>query len=207
MSDAKPAPRRKSGSVHSGKNQAKNRPAHRPEGFSATYIEEARLMYQEGMTDAEVADVFGVKPMTLSVWAKKHPEFRAVIKLGKEAADNRVERSLFQRACGYTYKTQKAMIVDKSVEIVEYDEHVLPETTACIFWLKNRRPDLWRDVNKVEHGRAGEFSKLSDADLARALLEEVEMISAMRELNPNSNGNGVQKAVAPVPAKSSGTLN
>ena len=164
-------------------------------------------MYQEGMTDAEVADFFGVQTLTLSLWARKYPEFRAVLKLGKEAADNRVERSLFQRACGYTYKTQKAMLVDKTVEIVEYDEHVLPETTACIFWLKNRRPDLWRDVNKIEHGRAGEFEKLSDADLARALLEEVEMISALRELNPKTSTNGVQKAVAPTPTKNSGTLN
>lgn len=160
-------------------------------------------MYMEGMTDAEVADYFQIDTATLGRWAIAHPEFRAAIKMSKEVADDRVERSLFQRACGYRYRAQKAMIVDKAVEIVEYNEHVLPETVACIFWLKNRRPELWRDVHKMEHGQPGEFSKLTDNDLARALLEEVEQLSIRRETKTNGSGDAVR-----VPTqKSNGTIN
>jgi hypothetical protein len=61
---------------------------------------------------------------------QKYPEFRCALKAGKEAADDRVERSLYQLAIGWNGQP--------------------PNATACIFWLKNRRKDRWRDVQNVE---------------------------------------------------------
>ncbi len=77
---------------------------------------------------------------------------------GKQAADDRVERSLYTRANGFRYTAQK-VIVDgppdkRTTMIVEYQEYVKPDTTAQIFFLKNRRPDRWRDVQNIDaqHG-------------------------------------------------------
>jgi hypothetical protein len=70
---------------------------------------------------------------------------------GKEEADKRVERSLCNRAISYSYDAEK-IFCDKNGKVtrVPYVEHVPPDVTACIFWLKNRKPPEWRDVrNKV----------------------------------------------------------
>jgi hypothetical protein len=67
--------------------------------------------------------------------------------VGKEVADDRVERSLFNRATGYTYDATKVFMPAgaKKPVYAPYREHVPPDVTACIFWLKNRRKDQWRD--------------------------------------------------------------
>jgi hypothetical protein len=74
-------------------------------------------------------------------------------KRGKFPADERVERSLYQRAIGYTYDTVKILKPAGTTEpvIVPYRRHVPPDVTACIFWLKNRRPDEWRDRQDQRH--------------------------------------------------------
>ena len=66
----------------------------------------------------------------------------------------RVERSLYTRANGFRYTAQKVVVVDRTPKVVEYEEYVIPDVTACIFFLKNRRPDRWRDVQNIEaqHG-------------------------------------------------------
>jgi hypothetical protein len=67
-------------------------------------------------------------------------------------ADDRVERSLYNRAIGYSYDAVK-IFCDKNGKVtrVPCREHVPPDVTACIFWLKNRNPAKWRDVQNVEH--------------------------------------------------------
>jgi hypothetical protein len=72
---------------------------------------------------------------------------------GKAEADNRVERSLYERAVGYNYDAVKIFMPagrEKPV-YAEYVEHVPPDTTAAIFWLKNRDPQHWRDSQQLEH--------------------------------------------------------
>ncbi|MBB3217626.1 hypothetical protein FHW72_002708 [Ochrobactrum sp. RC6B] len=76
------------------------------------------------------------------------------IKSGKEAADERVERSLYQKATGYDYTEETAIKVKveqykEEVEVVQVGKHAPADTTAAIFWLKNRRKDDWRD--KQDH--------------------------------------------------------
>ena len=79
--------------------------------------------------------------------------FRAALKVGKEAADQRVERSLYQRAVGYSYDAVKIFMPAgaKKPVYAPYVEHVPPDTTAAIFWLKNRDPAHWRDAWQIEH--------------------------------------------------------
>ena len=99
----------------------------------------------------ELADHFGIASSTLYTWKHAHPEFSEAIKAGKEAADERVERSLYHRAVGYSFDAVK-ILVDKGQPVyAPYREHVPPSDTAAIFWLKNRRPKEWREKQEVEH--------------------------------------------------------
>jgi hypothetical protein len=57
--------------------------------------------------------------------------------------------SLYQRACGYTHKEEKVFCNQGEITTHVVDKHYPPETTACVFWLKNRKPDDWRDLRNV----------------------------------------------------------
>ena len=109
-------------------------------------------MCSAGATNAELAEEFGVTVPTIQNWKLKHPEFFAAIKLNKPLADERVERSLFERATGYSYPAVKIFMPAGASEpvIAEYVEHVPPDPTAMIFWLKNRKPEEWRDKQELK---------------------------------------------------------
>jgi hypothetical protein len=83
---------------------------------------------------------------------RTHAQFSGALKVGKNEADDRVERSLYQRAVGYTYDAVKIFMPAgaKAPIYAPYVEHVPPDVTAVIFWSKNRRPDRWRDTWHLE---------------------------------------------------------
>lgn len=123
----------------------------RPTDYSEEFIEQSSKLAKLGATDIEVADFFDVTVRTLYSWKNRHPAFLQALKAGKEEADNRVERSLFQRACGYEQEAVKIFMPAGACKPVyaPYREVIQPDTTACIFWLKNRKPDEWRDKTDV----------------------------------------------------------
>lgn len=99
-----------------------------------------------GAKDVELADFFGVTISTLYRWKNTHKQFSDALKLTKEETDARVERSLFERATGYERNSVKIFLNrDGEVIQVPFREYIAPDTTACIFWLKNRQPANWRD--------------------------------------------------------------
>ena len=118
--------------------------------YDQRYVKQAVKACQAGFTDKELADLFGVCPDTIQVWKLDHPEFSLALKSAKSPADDRVERTLYHRAIGYSYNAVK-IHYDKDAGWVEHDyvEHVPPDPACMIFWLKNRRPEQWRD--KIEH--------------------------------------------------------
>lgn len=122
----------------------------RPTLFKPEYVEQARKLALLGATDREIAEFFNVAESTLNNWKLKHPEFVESLKSGKEAADERVERSLFHRAIGYKHDAVKMFQAGGAVITEQYVEHYPPDTTAAIFWLKNRRPKEWRDRHQQE---------------------------------------------------------
>ena len=110
----------------------------------------------EGLTDKEIAEKLGIAKSTLNNWKNEHPTFLDSLKAGKEPIDAKVQNSLYQRAIGYSYKEKKVVVEldsngnQKPARIETTEKIVPPDTTAQIFWLKNRRPDLWRDKQEVE---------------------------------------------------------
>lgn len=117
----------------------------RPSKYKPEYAKKAEKLCLLGATDEDLADFFEVGIRTISNWKAQHPEFLQALKTAKEAADERVERSLYHRAVGYSYDAVHFSSFQGSVTETPYREHCPPDTTAQIFWLKNRRPDQWRD--------------------------------------------------------------
>src|SRR6185437_13026917 len=115
----------------------------RPSDYRLEHCERAAQLAIVGATDEEIAQALDIHPSTLYRWFAAHPEFREAVKLGKEAADDRVERSLYHRAVGYTHPAVKIMQDKGTPVLVRYDEHVPPDPGAAFNWLKNRRPDEW----------------------------------------------------------------
>ena len=115
---------------------------------------------REGLTDQDISDKIGINVSTLYQWENDHPEIREAIKKGKAPVDIKVENALLKRALGYDYEeivTEIEIVPGrtdangKPIEkkhIRKTTKHIPPETAAGIFWLKNRRPDKWRD--KIE---------------------------------------------------------
>ena len=107
---------------------------------------------RDGLTDVQIAHNCGIATDTLYDWKNKYPVISEALKSGKEVVDILVENALLKRALGYTYvettrerrynpeTEENELVVTKTVA-----KEVLPDVTAQIFWLKNRRPDKWRD--------------------------------------------------------------
>ena len=127
----------------------------RPNEFRQEYIDQAASMALSGATDDQIADGLGVSIRSLYRYSAQFEKFRQAIKYGKDHADDRVERSLYHRAVGYEHDAVKvAFNKDGKPLYAPYRERVEPDTTAQIFWLKNRRPKEWRD--KIEQEITGD---------------------------------------------------
>ena len=106
-----------------------------------------------GLTDEQIAKNMGVNKTTLYDWIKKFPDISNSIKKGKAPIDFEVENALFKRAIGYEYEEVETTIEEidgkQRKRIKKIKKVALPETSAMIFWLKNRKPEQWRKLNPV----------------------------------------------------------
>lgn len=125
--------------------------AGRPTKYKAEYCKLAYNYCLLGATDKELATFFEVDEATLNRWKLEHKEFCASIKSGKEEADAVVANSLFHRANGYSHPDVDIKIFRGKVIKTKIIKCYPPDTTAGIFWLKNRQPGKWRDKKEVAH--------------------------------------------------------
>lgn len=143
----------------------------RPTDYRPEFCQKARELCAAGATDFELAEAFEVVARTIYRWKAEHPEFSQAIALGKGAPDDRVEASLYHKAIGYTFESEKVFQFQGQIFRAATVEHVPPDTTAATFWLKNRRPDQWRDRQSLEHtgpdGGPIKTEDVSDMEAAR----------------------------------------
>lgn len=101
---------------------------------------------RSGLTDEQIAKNIGINRTTLYDWKKKEVNIADALKKGKEVIDFEVENALLKKALGYTITLNKQKVTKDGdvVDIIE-EIHVPPDTTAQIFWLKNRKPNNWKD--------------------------------------------------------------
>lgn len=124
----------------------------RPSKFREEFNAQAEKLCRIGATDKDIAAFFGVRESTLNNWKLKHPAFMEALKRGKDEVDGLVEQSLFRRAMGYSHQAEKVFQYQGAIVRAKTVEHYAPDTTACIFWLKNRQPEKWRDRREEPQG-------------------------------------------------------
>lgn len=165
--------------------------------YNPKYAQIARVMCAQGATDTVLADAFGVCSNTILNWQAEYPAFKEAVAYGKaQVFDPLVERSLAMRAIGYAVDTEDIKLAkDGNVLRIPVRKHYPPDVTACIFWLKNRRPELWRDVWKIETENKTEMQKLSSEELLQVIKDE------MAELGVDFRSLAKLKGVAPPPDK------
>lgn len=112
--------------------------------FSDSLQGQMVALYKEGKTDREVAKAVGISVRTLHNWKASNSAFLHSIKESKAVADEQVEAALFSRAIGYSYMVEKTFKSEGKITRAEFSKHCPPDLKAIIFWLRNRRPDLWR---------------------------------------------------------------
>ncbi|EAE5023171.1 transposase [Listeria monocytogenes] len=119
---------------------------------------------RDGLIDDQVAVKIGIARQTLYEWKKKYPVIDDALKRGKEVVDRHVESCLLKNATGYTYTEDVPMRIKEKyyddenrlcekekVIVVQVTKQKPAETVAQIFWLKNRKPENWRDKQNIEH--------------------------------------------------------
>lgn len=118
---------------------------------------------RDGLTEEQIAHNMGIAYSTFREWKKTYPALSAALKKNKEVVDRHVENALYNKATGFT-ATDRVVSTKKVVEyangkkvrettepvVVEVERYYPPDTTAEIFWLKNRKPEQWRDKQNVE---------------------------------------------------------
>lgn len=174
---------------------AERRGRGRPPTYKPEFARQAGPACALGATDAILATMFGVTTTTIQNWLVEYPEFKEAVAFGKaQVFDPLVERSLAQRALGYSVDTEEIKVTkDGKVLRVPVRKHYPPDVTACIFWLKNRQPEKWRDVWKLETEDLTKFRALTSVELLDLIRKEATdlgilpanlkelMASAMRE--------------------------
>ncbi|MFZ5939040.1 MAG: hypothetical protein ACOYXB_00575 [Bacteroidota bacterium] len=134
--------------------------------YNSSFPVLAEGLAREGFTDKQIAARLGISESTLYEYQKAHPEFSEAIKRGKAPVDFEVENALLKRALGYSFtETHTTTRVAKEKEEVTEKKivtrEVAPDVVAAIFWLKNRRPDKWRDKQEISIN----YEDLSDDQL------------------------------------------
>jgi hypothetical protein len=157
----------------------------RPTSYRPEFAEQAAKLCRLGAKDAELANFFEVDESTINRWKAAHPEFCKSLKSGKAQADAEVADRLFRRAIGYEHEAVKVFMPAGATAPVyaTYTERFPPDPTSMIFWLKNRRPDLWRDAHRQEHtGKDG-------GPIETAALSPDERVAKVRRMLDEAYGS------------------
>lgn len=146
------------------KKAAKEKPDGRSKrGKYAEWVEGEGLLKieawsRDGLTQADIAHNCGCSLSTFKEWMNRFPALSAAIKRSREVADIRVENALYKRATGYDYEETVREEGPKGVTVRITKKHMPPSEAAAIFWLKNRKPDAWRDKQPENSGGENDVS-------------------------------------------------
>jgi hypothetical protein len=142
-------------------------PAGRPSPYKPDFARIAQRLCRNGATDIEVADILGISVRTFYRWCLLHDEFTAAVRTGKGAADDRVERALYQRAVGYDYVAEKIVTPKGGAPVVmPYTVHIPADVRAAMHWLAIRRPNPW-----------GRIPEAPQADIATIIAERRRQVA------------------------------
>jgi hypothetical protein len=117
----------------------------RPTVYKPENAKIARYACMLGATNETLAARFDVCRRTIGSWIASIPEFSIAVKQGRAGADEAVVSSLFARATGMEQKMTKVFCHRGQPVTADYTVQLPPDVRACIFWLRNRQPEQWRE--------------------------------------------------------------
>lgn len=161
----------------------------RPSKKNDTRIEVALKLYQRGFIDTEVAEILGIAERTLNYWKKSSPELLQSIKEAKKGVDDEVEDSLLKKCLGYEIEEEIAKVVNigdgkTKLRKTKVKRHYSPETSAIIFWLKNRQPKRWQEKYTVANTGGGDRKNIDEMTLDEI---EEELVFLQEKLNEGAD--------------------
>jgi len=173
--------------------KTKKKMGRKPRYNARMHPRRATELVEQGLIDDELAEAFGIDRSTLYRWQEKYRDFCDAIKRAKEKPNREMEAAQFKRAIGYTYDAREVTASgekntdgsSKVTKIVQKTVHVPGDVTGQIFWLKNRMPDKWRDVYRMQHvfnPEAG-LEGITPED-------ELEVAAAIEDILGNGGNNG-----------------
>jgi hypothetical protein len=121
-------------------------PNGRPTAYRPDFCEQARKHCLLGATNEELGQFFGVTRRTIDNWIACHPDFAAAVERGRVVADSKVASGLYARAIGFERTVKRTALYRGEPKDFETNVYFPPDTQACIFWLRNRRRQTWRDA-------------------------------------------------------------
>jgi Helix-turn-helix domain of resolvase len=160
-------------------------PVGRPSLYKPEYAELVASLSESGLTDQELAAELGVGVTTFYRWQKEYPEFRKSINVAKDIADDRVERSLYQKALGFR----------------EGESYYPPDATSMIFWLKNRRREQWRDKIDVDGTVNVNVTFQREPEVWQAIEHEVSPLTSRIESLPEQARETMKLVLDGVPSE------
>lgn len=167
-----------------------------PTAYKPEFVELARKVCALGATTHQLADILNVTFVSVERWRNIYPEFNEALKVGKDAADERVVSALYSRAVGYTLETiehvrvREQEVVDgqivKSERFVEVPRttHVPPDPRAAEFWLRNRRRKDWTEGSGAGPSEGAIFvwaSRQSPEVIAEAEQKMIELTAVRKQ--------------------------
>ena len=161
-------------------------PAGRPSPYKPEFARIAERLCRNGATDIEVADILGISVRTFYRWCLLHDEFTAAVRVGKDAADDRVERALYQRAEGYEHVAEKIVTPKGGGPVaVPYTMHVPADVRAALHWLAIRRPKPWARLPEPP-----------ETDIAAIIAERRQRVAIENDRQARENRQHFTAAVA-----------
>jgi hypothetical protein len=171
----------------------------RPSNYNPAYCTVVKKMVRLGATTIEVAAALDMPVHRVYAWRAAYQEFSDSFKIAMTTATDRVERSLFEKATGYTYPSERIFCnKNGTVTRVPIVEHVPPETAAAIFWLKNRRPEVWADT-KTFAGDPNNPVTLALAEAQGSVLAFTRRIDEIAAAQTANGAAGGLPGPAPLP--------
>ena len=181
------------------RKQRQHEHAGQPTKYNADHMPRlARFMCQRGAVMSEVADAFNVSTRTLFNWLNLHPELHDAVQVGVDAFNARVERALAERAIGF-FVTLREEVKDAKTGEIKFPavrRYYPPDTTAAIFFLKNRLRDRWHDVQ--DH-------YINQRTLKSSEELTIEIRKDILELQDQGYLKDVEVPALPAPKKSKGS--
>ena len=169
----------------------------RPSAYKKEYTEQAYNYCLLGATDKDLALFFSVSEQTINAWKNNHPEFLESLKRGKEQADAVIASKLFHRAKGYEHPDiVTASFQGIITDVKKVTKYYPPDTTAAIFWLKNRQPDKWRDKQEIESKNTNYNTDTDDLYTQLDQLPEPARTQAMEEVTRAQGAEDLVRIVA-----------